>query len=752
MSSAPADWVGPVALASAMRWAVLRACNVFLGAALGMLIALFAQPAAAGADIPGEFRLTAESKFLRLYLDPISTQLVVEDKRNGTLWPSNPMSDANGSPRAPASRLNAVFSVFYTNLQGRLYTREKDSVDEGWAHDVVNVPRGVAVNYSLDELGMRFQIVYRLGDDYLEVDLPNGQITETSDRLFARIEPLPFFGAVPAGTHGYFLIPDGSGALVRFVVEKPRHSWPTAYTSDFYGPTRVQFGLTEWTAQHRWVHARNVGHLGMPVFGMVAGDSAFLAIVDQGSADARLVASLARKPSGLNHIRASFILRRQAESPVQRGIYATRFLEDTVDSDRRLRYYFLYGSDASYVGMAQRYRQYLQEERGVPRLRGPVYPLHLRFFMGVERPSFIFPEFIRLTTYDQVIAILEDLKQRGVEGSVVTLVGWEQGGYAGRWPFRLPPDGRLGGADGLRRLADYCTANGCRLVLQDQYVLAFDRNGGFSANSDVVRAPNQLPITTPAGQHRIYLLNPIFSRDHYLVPDVSELGSMGVEGLIISDVGRIALADYNHDNPLSPQQFTEVWRENLRYIRQAMGWVGVAGPNDALLGAVDHFDQFPLGRYDLELLDESIPFLPIAIHGLATYAGTPGNLRLDTPRDFLRQLEYGALPTFELTYEQPVGLNRTVYDHLFSSQYRQWLEQAVTEYTLARDHLGSTWREFIVNHERLAPGVFSTTYEGGTRVIVNYGERTYREGSLAVPGGGYAVIKGKAASTSGVGR
>ena len=70
-----------------------------------------------------------------------------------------------------------------------------------------------------------------------------------------------------------------------------------------------------------------------------------------------------------------------------------------------------------------------------------------------------------------------------------------------------------------------------------------------------MRAPNQLPITTPAGQHRIYLLNPIFSRDHYLVPDVSELGSMGVEGLIISDVGRIALADYNHDNPLSPQQF-----------------------------------------------------------------------------------------------------------------------------------------------------------------------------------------------------
>ena len=57
-----------------------------------------------------------------------------------------------------------------------------------------------------------------------------------------------------------------------------------------------------------------------------------------------------------------------------------------------------------------------------------------------------------------------------------------------------------------------------------------------------------------------------------------------------------------------------------------------------------------------------------------------------------------------------------------------------------------------MNHERLAPGVFSTTYEGGTRVIVNYGERTYREGSRAVPGGGYAVIKGKAASTTGVGR
>ncbi len=751
MSSAPADWVVPASLARAIGSGVPRIRNILLGAALGILIVLFAQPVAAGADIPGGFQLTAESKFLRLYLDPSTTQLVVEDKRSGMLWPSNPMSGTNRSLGAPATRLESVFSVFYTNAQGRLYTRMKDSIDDGWAHAVVNVPQGVAVSYSLDELGMQFQIVYRLGDDYLEVDLPNDQIKETSDRLFARIELLPFFGAVPAGTQGYFLIPDGSGALVRFIVEKPRHSWPTSYTSDFYGPTEVQFGLTEWTAQHRWVHARNVGHLGMPVFGMVAGDSAFLTIVDQGSADAQLFASLARNPSDLNHIRARFTLRRLAETPVQRGIYATRFVEDLVDSDRRLRYYFLYDSDASYVGLAQRYRQYLQDERAVPRLRDSVYPLHLRFFMGVERPSFIFPEFIRLTTFDQVIAILEDFKQRGVEGSVVTLVGWEQGGYGGRWPFRLPPDGRLGGAEGLRRLADYCAVNSCRLVLQDQYVLAFDRNGGFSAHSDVVRAPNQLPITTPAGQHRIYLLNPIFSRDRYLVPDVSELGGLGVEGLIVSDVGRIVLADYNHDNPLSPQQFIEVWRENLRYIREAMGWVGVAGPNDALLGAVDHFDQFPLDRYDREHLDESVPFLPIVIHGLATYTGTPGNLRIDTPRDFLRNLEYGALPTFELTYEQPVGLSRTVYDHLFSSHYGQWMDRVVAEYTLARDHLGSTWQEFIVNHERLAPGVFSTTYEGGARVIVNYGEHTYREGSLSVPGGGYAIVNGKAASISGVG-
>ena len=46
--------------------------------------------------VPPEFQLVAENDALRLYLHPSSTQVIVEDKRNGRFWSSNPVAGLNG--------------------------------------------------------------------------------------------------------------------------------------------------------------------------------------------------------------------------------------------------------------------------------------------------------------------------------------------------------------------------------------------------------------------------------------------------------------------------------------------------------------------------------------------------------------------------------------------------------------------------------------------------------------------------------
>ncbi len=700
---------------------------------LSVILAAAPPPVAAESTIPSSFRLAAESAHLRLYLEPTTSQLIVEDKRNGKLWTSNPIDGVAGQRAPTRDQEKAVFFVYYTDSH-RDHENYTDSAIGKPIIAVTSLARGAAADFRFNDLGLGFRMLFQLGDDYLDVSIPRESLSEEGQNLFVGIEPLPFLGATSSDVSGYFVVPDGTGALVHFRPQQP--GYRRSYDAAVYGPASLIFGPDAWRSEQ----------VSMPVFGEVAGDAGYLAILTEGALDASLEAAVADSSGSLNRIAARFIVRRSTLYPRSRTTLVSRFDQARTQTSYRLRYQFLDAPDASYVGMARAYRQYLMTDREVSRVHQPVYPLHLRFFMGVEKPAFPFPQFVQLTTYDQVIQILDALAQRGVDHVLVTLVGWEQGGFAGRWPIVMPPDHRLGGSEGLRRLADYCAEHGDRLVLQDQYTWAEEENGGFSARGDVVRGANLLPIYDRLS--RRYVLNPIFAFERYISHDVPTLAHWGIGGVLLSDVANIALDDHNAQHPLNREQYVAVWREILSYVRQQTGWVGVAGADDYLVGATDHISGLSLDRTDYQFFDESIPFLPIALHGLVTYSGTPVNLQGDLPHDFLRQIEYGALPTFELTYTAPLDLGDTPYNVLFSSRYDDWLDAVAQQYRLARQ-LDATWTEFIVDHQQLAPNVFATTYEDGTRVVVNYGDEAYQDGARIVPARGYVIVSGSASGDQG---
>jgi hypothetical protein len=698
---------------------------------LALLALLRPASARAAPAIPPQFKQIAESANLQLYLDQQTTQVVVVDKRNGQVWSSNPVAGPTAQQAPGGSREQAVFFLDYTDDQ----LGDPKFLDSVTARPTVALgltSNGAQIDYQFPQLGLGFTLIYQLGDDDLEAIVPNDSIVEQSTSYFARIELLPYFGAVPKEVPGYFFIPDGSGGLIHFRDKQPNYR--LQYLGDFYGPADITFDplLPPLRSDRAWQPG-----LTMPVFGEVTGDTGLLGIVTRGALDTTLIAEMRGKTGDWNRLATQFIYRRAAEFPVRRRLFASKIEPKRIPSEHSIRYVFLPGPGASYVDMAQVYRQYLMSERGVPRLGGSVAPLNLRLFMGVEKWSFPFSQFEQLTTFDQAVAMLDALKRRGVQGITVTLVGWEQGGYAGRWPSRAPPDGRLGGVDGLRRLVAASVADGDRLVLEDQYVRALDYSGGLLAYSDAIRGANRLPAIS-ALDH-VFLLNPFLAIQRSVTPDLPQMASWGVRGVLVQDVGEIAVADYNGQHPLSRRQYVDLWRGALDVIKRTAGSVGVVGPNDYTLGEAQYLANVPLGQIDAEFLEESVPFYQIAIHGLATYSGIEENLLPDPQRGTLRQLEYGALPSFELTQAPASLLKGTIYDDLYSSQFDLWVDAVVAAYQLAHDQLGDVWNQFIVGHQQLAPNVYATTYEDRTRVIVNYGDGDYRGGSTTVPANGYLI-------------
>ena len=498
-------------------------------------------------------------------------------------------------------------------------------------------------------------------------------------------------------------------------------------------------------------------HTPLATFGVAVPEyeTAVLGVATVGAAETSVEAIMAPHPMSFSRGHIRFVYRRVVTYPMrQKGVFTRSYERDRISGDRTVRYFFLAGEDANWVGMAQRLRRHLLEDRRIPRLSDSAAnaTLRLRLLMGAEKPGLLWRQFVKATTFEQATEIVSSFSDAGMSGLDLVLVGWGAGGYEGKLPRRWPPDRRLGGTEGLRHLAVMVHGLGGRLILEDDYTLAFLANGGFIPPIDVVTEASLLPVTDMVSTDMVstipaelkrnrFLLNPLFATERYLQRDVPRLAALGVDGLELRWAGELVLKDANRAHPLERTEFAQAWHRMLTTVRDTMGSAAAQGGNAYVLGAADTVTQFPLEHSDWTFGEETVPFYPIATHGLVRIYGKPSNLSSQPERDALRRIEYGMLPAFELTYRSSIVLARTTYSELYSSLYVDWLDRAAAEYAALVGELGHTVGQFIVGHRQLAPQVFETRYEDGTRVIVNYGRQAYEADDMVVDGSGYLIVR-----------
>ncbi len=700
--------------------------------------------------VPEGYELVASSEHLELHMHPQSAQLAVRDRRSSLVWLSSPpLPPGDAVPESLHGKFGTVFFAFFTRGQSTQMRRE-DSVSKVSSMEIERTADGAAVRYAMEALGVGLTLRYRLGPDYLEVMIAEADLVETEENLFVGIELLPYLGAVPHGeeTPAYYVLPDGPGALT-YIGRQVGYRKP--YSTVSYGTDRYSFARpSEQTTP-------------LPVYGIAHEEGAVMGVATVGAGESSIEAGISIDPMTFSRASLRLIYRRLTQFPLRKGVFKAFFEDDRVGGDRGMRFFFLAGKEATWVGMAQRFRQHLIEDRGLDRLGGSSQAdagggedaaLRLRLILGAQKPGLIWRSFVTATSFAQAAEITAAYVDAGMTDLDVVLVGWEADGYQGNLPKRWPPDRRLGGARGLERLAEQLDGLDVPLFVEADYTLAFLQNGGFFPLTDGVIQPNLLPVSDLVAaaanvevprelRKNRFFLNPTFARGRYLEREAPRLAALGVDGMELRWSGELLLKDVNPRFPLERTDFAASWREMLMLIGDSMGSAAAQGGNGYVLGAVDTITQLPIYRSDYLFSDETVPFYSVATHGLVRLYGEATNLDSDPQRDFLTRLEFGMLPAYELTYRQPIVLNRTTYNELYSAQYEEWIEQAAQEYAVSIGELGHTVNQFIVGRRQLAPQVFATTYEDGTTVYVNYGDKPFEESGIRVEPLWYLVVEGK---------
>ena len=691
-------------------------------------------------QIPPGYALVAENATLQLFLDAAKTQFIVVDRRTNKIWRTNPPGPHDRIPSALwRTHADSQLTFSYTDAKRR-QIRETDPLTEGARVTYEPIQDGVRVVYSMPTRGFTITTDYILGRDYLEVRIPDDGFKEEKEFLIVHLEVLPFFGAATDNDQGYMVFPDSSGAIAPFTRDHGRYA--KQFEEYVYGPEDYPFSeYSPMTTLNRQVP--------MPIFGLVHHDGAFLGVITEGEYDAKIVAA----PSGyiVDYYRtnAKFIIRREFLAPLRRDANVQTVESARIRTDRAVRYYLLDQEQASYTGMALRYREHLIDTLGLQPGRitdeNGVAPMHIRIFHAVLEDRILFDHLIVLTTLAEAREIVERLQQSGVRRFDVTLVGWTQNGYAGRYPRRLPVERAIGGEAGLREFVRFANERGVRVYLQDNYIDAYDDNGGFSTRRDIVRSPSKLPITGfSRGFNRgRYLLSPLAALERFAARDIPIMAQWGVAGLDFERFGWNLIFDRNDRYRAERADVAQAWSEIVRLSREHMGGAMVQGGNVYLLPLADKVSRTPLEETTHLFASRSIPFYQIAVHGIVPYFGWPSNLRSEPQRDYLKNIEYGAMPIFELTAKDSSLLKDAVrYNILFSSKFDIWAERVLQEYNEQSVKMGYLQDVAIVDHRLLDTDVYQTAYEDGSRVIVNYRSTPWQSGDITVGPLDYVLIRG----------
>ncbi|MCJ8009414.1 DUF5696 domain-containing protein [Lederbergia wuyishanensis] len=696
-----------------------------------------------------DLQVVAENNDLILKADQKTGHFIVLNKKSGNEFRSFPNPDKwdiNGTASVWISHLQSPFMFSYTEMNVRKdIVKESNFLQQEGTVDFKRIEDGFQITYEMPNIGFVIPIEVRLGKDFIETKvLAEGIIDEKAKDKKQLKDPLarlvsirlfPFLGAdTSEGENGFIFLPDGSGALVDF--KKHRASTTNLYSERVYGDD-VSFSTNFSTRLP----------VRMPIFGIKSGDQAILGVIREGDSYTNIVSAPSQSLSQYNWSTAEHLFRFKFYQTTDRkkstGFYT--YTKDIQRTDRVTRYYMIEKENLGYVDLAERYRQYLMEEQGIEKkeIDNENINLHLNILGGGTKTGFIFDSFLPLTTTEQATQIVEELKNQGVKGMSITYHGWQNKGYE-KFGGHFPISKGLGGNDGMKKFIDFAHSNGYSVYF-DASSYTFNNTGkdGFRPNRDGLRDLSSTVIASGKSKSDIVFVSPLFM-EKVILKDLSKAKDLGVDGYLYgAGVGSMLATDYN-DYHFAPRDVVKDSQQKiLDATEKELGNVQVMAGNFYSLNNSNHMDMLDSDySYDL-FVDRKIPFAQIALHGLLSYTFNYGNMGGSITQNFLKGIEYGASPSFIVTYEESKKLLESkTLTGFYSTYYKDWESQIVNQYQRYNEALGSVQDQFITDHRQLASGVFETTYENGKRIIVNYNKNPFTHEGISIEAEDFVVLEG----------
>jgi len=587
-----------------------------------------------------------------------------------------------------------------------------------------------------------------LDADSLIINIGLSCVETENDNLIQGIELMRYFGAGSTDDDGYLFVPSGSGALIEFNNGKTNHE---RFTGIVYGVDMLG----------RRLISQIVHDIKLPVFGLKNDDAAMFAVIENGSALATINADVSGRVSSFNSAWFNFILR-ETDTATMRGTENTMTVlqEDAYEGDITVRYIFLADDDAGYAGMARAYQNYLVNNNVLMPLEPEKNsPFYLSFLGAIEKQEFILgtPYYanVPMTTYSQATEIVELLNKQGVESVEAQWIGWFNRGANHDVANKINPVRRVGTSNDRERLTDLLQTGGGELYPAVRFqALRWDSRRLSMSRSVTQDILGYSGIFTSFNRQLLSVTRTMYRSDAYalihprVIPFhvdgfISAYNSLGNNRLALEDIGGFLTQSLYRNHSVDRESSKFIMQEQIQKLYDEFGPMMISAGNDYSFFAAGHMIDLPMTTDRYLILDHSIPFIQMVLHGYIDHSGTAINTRENYDYDYtlLSLLSTGCAPHFLWTYEPTMKLALTQYDVLYSTQYETWIDDAVALYKTYNEVFSELRTAPITDHIILRPGIpgsigqsaVTMTQFGTTRIYVNFSNTEYVTDDIMIP-------------------
>lgn len=709
-------------------------------------------------DVFAKMKLVAENENLEFWAwdedkvdedkdERVEDVFALRNKKNGYVWWSSPIN-AQGDKIAANVLKNelssgVVLTAAQINERSTTNVRSGDTLKTGISYSEIS--NGIKVTYNFRKIGITVPVKYTLGEDYLQVSIDTTDMKEKNDSnsdspiLAQTLAVMNAFGAADSEEEGYFVIPDGSGAVINFNNQK--------YSAKTYSQLIYDVDTTAVPKTKGPV----VEGVSLPMYGIVKGENALLAVATKGDGSCYLcsdVSGTGQSNTEYNRCYFKFLLR--SSDTYFLGSDQTNGLDvyekNLSHRELQVRYYPLASSDAvnedkgselDYVDIAARYRQYLLEDQKVPvTAKANEAKLYVDLYGGCMKQKNVlgFPVFMKhcMTSYDEMQEILEGMQDAGAEQMVVSINNWTDAGISGKVDYKAKASGTLGGKSDFNDLKKYMDSNSIEWYPTVNNTAYYSGQGYWSLTDTAVRVSGSFArivdyeraFGVPYGEKEtMSLLSPVTFKDLY--KDMAKnYSKAGLQSASIGVLSSTLYGDYGKKSGTSRDKTMQYVQESLKELKDAnVSKILSEDPSAYVLPYTDTITDMPLYSSGFNIFDGDIPLYQLVMHGVIPYSTKAVNGSADAERLVMLAVAAGSNLRFDMIHAETSEMKDTDFDVYYYAYYDYWTKNAGQYYKFTKDVLSAVSDSHIISYQRDGD-IITTEYANGVRTVVDLEKRT----------------------------